>query len=42
MKQQREDKLSHINEDGKASMVNINEKKNHKKDSRSQFKNLSK
>ena len=27
MKQQREDKLSHINEDGKASMVNINEKK---------------
>ena len=30
MKRQREDKLSHINEDGKASMVNINEK-NHKK-----------
>ena len=27
MKRQREDKLSHINEDGKASMVNINEKK---------------
>ena len=27
MKQQRENKLSHINEDGKASMVNINEKK---------------
>ena len=27
MKQQREDKLSHINQDGKASMVNINEKK---------------
>ena len=27
MKQQKEDKLSHINEDGKASMVNINEKK---------------
>ena len=27
MKQKREDKLSHINEDGKASMVNINEKK---------------
>ena len=27
MKKQREDKLSHINEDGKASMVNINEKK---------------
>ena len=27
MKQQREDKLSHINEDGKASMVDINEKK---------------
>ena len=27
MKQQREDKLSHINEDGKASMININEKK---------------
>ena len=27
MKQQIEDKLSHINEDGKASMVNINEKK---------------
>ena len=27
MKEQREDKLSHINEDGKASMVNINEKK---------------
>ena len=27
MNQQREDKLSHINEDGKASMVNINEKK---------------
>ena len=27
MKQQTEDKLSHINEDGKASMVNINEKK---------------
>ena len=27
MKQQREDKLSHINEDGKASMVNVNEKK---------------
>ena len=27
MKQQREDKLRHINEDGKASMVNINEKK---------------
>ena len=27
MKQQREDKLSHINEDGKASMVNISEKK---------------
>ena len=27
MKQKREGKLSHINEDGKASMVNINEKK---------------
>ena len=27
MKQQRENKLSHINEDGKASMVNINKKK---------------
>ena len=27
MKQKREDKLSHIDEDGKASMVNINEKK---------------
>ena len=27
MKRQRENKLSHINEDGKASMVNINEKK---------------
>ena len=27
MKQKREVKLSHINEDGKASMVNINEKK---------------
>ena len=27
MKRKREDKLSHINEDGKASMVNINEKK---------------
>ena len=27
MKRQREDQLSHINEDGKASMVNINEKK---------------
>ena len=27
MKKKREDKLSHINEDGKASMVNINEKK---------------
>jgi len=27
MKQQRKNKLSHINEDGKASMVNINEKK---------------
>ena len=27
MKQQKENKLSHINEDGKASMVNINEKK---------------
>ena len=27
MKQQREDKLSHINQDGKASMVDINEKK---------------
>ena len=27
MKRQREDELSHINEDGKASMVNINEKK---------------
>ena len=27
MKRQREYKLSHINEDGKASMVNINEKK---------------
>ena len=27
MKRQSEDKLSHINEDGKASMVNINEKK---------------
>ena len=27
MKRQREDKLSHINEDGKASMVNINKKK---------------
>ena len=27
MKRHREDKLSHINEDGKASMVNINEKK---------------
>ena len=27
MKRQRENKLSHINEDGKASMVNVNEKK---------------
>ena len=27
MKRQRENQLSHINEDGKASMVNINEKK---------------
>ena len=27
MKRQRENKLSHINEDGKALMVNINEKK---------------
>ena len=27
MKQQREDKLSHINQDGKASMVDINKKK---------------
>ena len=27
MRQKRENKLSHINEDGKASMVNINEKK---------------
>ena len=27
MRQKRENKLSHINEEGKASMVNINEKK---------------
>ena len=41
MRQKKENKLSHINEEGKASMVNINKKKNYKKEGNSQFKNLS-